>query len=71
MAEQSNQVARELKQLDAMELKPTSLNVRELRGRSVSEEFQTPPFRQPPEAQYTCMVQIQIQMLMVYASHHP
>ena len=41
MAEQNNQIARELKWLDAKEPDPSSLNVKELRGRSVSEELHT------------------------------
>ena len=48
MAEQNNQVARELKQLDTKELDPTSLNVWELRGRSVNEELCMSSIRQPP-----------------------
>ena len=47
MAEENNQVVRELKQLDAEEPDPSSLNVRELRGRSVNEELHTPSIRQP------------------------
>ena len=48
MAEQNNQVARELKWLDAKEPGPSSLNVRELRGRIVNEELHIPSIRQPP-----------------------
>ena len=48
MAEQNNQMARVLKWLDAKEPNPFSLNVREMRGRSVIEELHTPSFRQPP-----------------------
>ena len=55
MAEQNSQIARELKQLDTKELDPTSLNVRELRGRSVSEVLQMPSIRQPNQLQYVCM----------------
>ena len=47
MAEQNNQVARQPKRLDAKELDPTSLNVRELRGRGVSEVLHMPSIRQP------------------------
>ena len=47
MAEQNNQVARELKLLDLKEPNPSSLNVRELRGRRVSEELQTCFIGQP------------------------
>ena len=50
MGEQNNQVARELKQLNAKEPDPSSLNVRELRGRSVIEKLHTPSIRQPPQA---------------------
>ena len=39
MAEQNNRVARELKQLDAKESDPSSLNVRELRGRSLNVDL--------------------------------
>ena len=46
MVEQNNQVARELKQLDAKELNPTSLNVKELGGRSVNEELHMPSITQ-------------------------
>ena len=48
MAEQNNQVAREVKQLDTQEADPSLLNARELRGRSVNEELHTPSIRQPP-----------------------
>ena len=48
MAEQNNQVARQLKWLDVKEPDPSSLNVRELRGRSVNEDLHTPSIRQPP-----------------------
>ena len=49
MADQknSNQVVRELQQLDVRESYPSSLNVRELRGRDVNEELHTPSIRQP------------------------
>ena len=49
MGEQNNQVARELKWLDAKEPNPSSLNVRKLRRRSVNEEFHMPSIRQPPQ----------------------
>ena len=45
MAEQNNQVARILKWLDTKEPDPSSLNVKELRGRSVNEEFHMPSIR--------------------------
>ena len=48
MAEQNNQVARELKWLDAKEMYPSSWNVKELRGRSVNEEWHTASITQPP-----------------------
>ena len=60
MVEQNNQVARELKQLDTKEPDPPSLNVRELRGRSVNEELHMPSIRQPPQSQYMCMMQFKI-----------
>ena len=44
----SNQVVRELKLLDVKEPDPSSLNVRELRGRNVNEELHTPSIRQLP-----------------------
>ena len=49
MVKQNNQVGRELKWLDMKELDPSSLKVRELRGRSINEELQTPSIRQPPQ----------------------
>ena len=48
MAEQNSQVARELKTLDAKELDPSSLNIRDLRGRSVNEELHMPSISHPP-----------------------
>ena len=42
----SNQVVTEMKWLDSKEPDPSSLNVRELRGRNVSEELHTPSIRQ-------------------------
>ena len=50
MAEQNNHITRELKTLNAKELDPSRLNVRELRGRSVNEELHTPSITQPPQA---------------------
>ena len=47
MAEQNNQVARELNWFDAKELDPSSLNVRKLRSRRPNEELHTPFIRQP------------------------
>ena len=62
MADQknSNQVVRELKQLDVRESYHSSLNVRELRGRDVNEELHTPSIRQPTPAQNMCIVQFKI-----------
>ena len=53
MADQknSNQVVSELKKLDVKEPDPSSLNVRELRGRNVNEKSHTPSIRQPPPGQ--------------------
>ena len=48
MAEQNNQVVREPKWLDAKEPDLSSLNVRELSGKSVSE-LHMPSIRQPPQ----------------------
>ena len=48
MVEQNNQVARKLKWLDAKKPYPSSLNVRELRSRSVNEALNTLSIRQPP-----------------------
>ena len=48
MAEQTSKVARELKQLDIQEPDPSSLNVRDPRGRSVNEELHMPSIGQPP-----------------------
>ena len=42
-----NQVVRELKELDVKEPDPSSLNVKELRGSNVNEEFHIPSIRQP------------------------
>ena len=70
MAEQNNQIARELKWLHVKEPNPSSLNVRELQGGSVNEELHTPPLDSHPQAQYMCMVQFKIKKLMVFASHH-
>ena len=60
MVEQNNPVPRELKWLDAKEPDPSLLNVRELRGRSANEELHIPSIRQPPQAQYMCIVQFKI-----------
>ena len=38
----SNQVVRELKQLDAKEPDPSKINVWKLRGRNVNDELHTP-----------------------------
>ena len=47
MARQTNQVNRELKQLDNNETDPSLLCVTELRGKSVNEESNMPPIKQP------------------------
>ena len=47
MAKQTNQVNRELKRLEAKEIDPSLLYVRELRGRNINEESYTHPIRQP------------------------
>ena len=49
MADQkdSNQLARELKQLGVKEPDPSNLNKWELRGRNVYEELKTPSMRSP------------------------
>ena len=47
MAKQTNQLPRELKQLDMKEIKLSLLYIRELRGRIINEESGTPPFKQP------------------------
>ena len=44
MAKQPNQLPRELKKLEAKEIDPSLLHVRELRGRNVKEEPNPPPF---------------------------
>ena len=51
MAEQNNQVARELGPLDVKEPEPSSLSVRELRDRNINEELHTPSIRQPSPGQ--------------------
>ena len=47
MAKQMNQLPRELKQLDAKVIDPSLLYTRELRGRSINEESDTPPIKKP------------------------
>ena len=69
MAEQNNQVARELKELDAKEPNPSSLNLRELRGRSVNEELHTPSIRQPSLVPIHVHGAVQISKLMVFVFH--
>ena len=63
MAEQNNHVARELKWLNVKEPDPSSLNVKELRDRSVNEKLHMSCIRQPPQAQYMCMVQFKIKKI--------
>ena len=65
-----NQVVRELKWLDVKEPDPYLLNVRELRGRNVSEELHTPSIQQPPQAQCVCIVQFKISKQKVFVSRH-
>ena len=47
MAKHTNQLPKELKQLDAKEIYPSVIYIRELRVRSVNEETSTPPIKQP------------------------
>ena len=47
MAKQSNKLTRELKQLEAKEIDPSLLHVRDLRGRSVNWESNAPPLISP------------------------
>ena len=47
MAKQTNQLCRELKQLDTKETDPYLLYIRELRGSSVNEESGTPSIKHP------------------------
>ena len=70
MAEQNNQIARELKQLDTKEPDPSSLNVRELRGRIVMRNYTYPSLDSHPQGQYMCMVQFKNQKLMAVVFHH-
>ena len=58
MAEQrnTNKVVRELKQLDAKEPDPSLLNIRELRGRNVNEDYAHAPLDSHPRTQYVCIV---------------
>ena len=59
MAEQNSDEARELKWLDMKEPDPSSLNVRELRGRSVNEELHMLSIRQPPSGTIHCYGAVQ------------
>ena len=43
----SNQVVRELKQLDSRKPDPSLLNIREMTGRNINEELHIPSIRQP------------------------
>ena len=56
MAKQTNQLSIELKQLDAKEIHPSLLYMRELRGRSVNEESFIPPLNILPQTQPLCKV---------------
>ena len=47
MAKQTNQLPKELKQLDAKEIYPSLLYIRQVRGRSVKEEASMPPIKKP------------------------
>ena len=47
ITEHNIQVARKLKWLDTKEPDPSSLNLRELRAKSVNEVLHTPSIRQP------------------------
>ena len=71
MAEQSSQVARELKWLDAKELDPASLNVMEQRGNSVNEELHMPSIRQPTPGAIHVHSAIQNSKLNYMCPHHP
>ena len=59
MAEQNNQIVRELKWLDAKESDPSSLNVQELRGRNVNEELHMPSIRQPSPGSINIHITVQ------------
>ena len=50
MANQGNKLIKELKQLDAKEINTPLLHIREVRGRSVNEESNIHPIKQPPQA---------------------
>ena len=56
----SNQVVRELKQLDVKEPEPSIINIQELRGRNANEELHTLSIRQPPQTQYMYKVQYEL-----------
>ena len=47
MAKPTNQLNKELKQLEVKEINPSLLYIRELKGRSVNEESHMPYIRQP------------------------
>ena len=53
MAKQSNKLTRELKQLEANEIDPSLVHIRELKGRSVNEESNVPYIKQPYQALIT------------------
>ena len=66
----TNQVVKELKQLDAEEPDPSSLNVRELRGRNVNEELHASSIRQPPPGLICVHSTVQNLKKKIFASHH-
>ena len=69
----SNQIVREFKQLDVKEPDPSSLNVRELRGRNISKELHTPSIRQPPPGPIHLhgTVQNLVKRIFAYHNHLP
>ena len=70
MAGQNNHAARELKQSDAKEPDPPSLNIRVLIGRSVNGELHMPSIRQPPPGPMHVYGAVQNSKIMVFAFHH-
>ena len=70
MAEQNNQVVRELKLLDTKEPDPSLLNAGELRGRSVSEKLHAPSIRQSPPGPICVHSTVKNLEKEVFAFHH-
>ena len=71
MAKQNDQVARKLKWLDTKEPDPSSLKVKELRGRSVTEELHTPFIKQPPQGPICVHGTVQnLKKVIVFVFHH-